>query len=49
MASLEQKRFESADETRTFTDGMGHIDLVAVGGATIGRGVFEPGWRWSSQ
>jgi quercetin dioxygenase-like cupin family protein len=48
MAELEQKRFESPEETRTFADGMGHVDLVGVGGTTIGRGVFEPGWRWSS-
>ncbi len=48
MAVLEQKRFESADEIRTFTDGMGHVDLVTVGGTKVGRGVFEPGWRWSS-
>ena len=48
MADLEQKRFESPDERREFADGMGHADIVSVGGATIGRGVFEPGWRWSS-
>ena len=48
MAQLEQKRFESPEETRTFTEGTGHVDLVTVGPATIGRGVFEPGWRWSS-
>ncbi len=48
MADLEQKRFESPEETRTFNDGMGHVALVTVGGTTIGRGVFEPGWRWSS-
>jgi quercetin dioxygenase-like cupin family protein len=45
---LEQKRFESPEETRTFAEGMGHLDLVTVGGTQIGRGVFEPGWRWSS-
>jgi len=48
VAELEQKRFESPEETRTFADGMGHIDLVTVGGTKVGRGVFEPGWRWSS-
>ncbi len=24
------------------------LELVHVGGATIGRAVFEPGWRWGS-
>lgn len=48
MAALEQKRFESPEETRAFVDGPGRLDLVTVGGTQIGRGVFEPGWRWSS-
>ncbi len=48
MAELEQKRFESPEETRPFADGMGRLDLVTVGATQIGRGVFEPGWRWSS-
>jgi quercetin dioxygenase-like cupin family protein len=26
---------------------MGNVDLVGVGQLQIGRGVFEPGWRWS--
>ncbi len=47
MSSLEQKRFESPDETRTFADGKGRVDLLGVGQLQIGRGVFEPGWRWS--
>ena len=47
MGDLAQKRFESPDETRTFTDGKGKVDIVSVGQLKIGRGVFEPGWRWS--
>lgn len=47
MASLEKKRFESPDETRTFTEAKGKLDLVGVGQLQIGRAVFEPGWRWS--
>jgi uncharacterized cupin superfamily protein len=46
MASLEVKRFDSPDEVREF-EGKGHADVVNVGGKTIGRGTFEPGWRWS--
>jgi ethanolamine utilization protein EutQ (cupin superfamily) len=45
MAGLESKNFDQADETRTFDKG--HMDLVTVGGTTIGRAVFEPGWKWS--
>lgn len=46
MSNLEAKSFERPDETRPF-EARGRIDLVTVGGATLGRGVFEPGWRWS--
>jgi quercetin dioxygenase-like cupin family protein len=47
VSSLEKKRFESPEETRTFNDGKGKVDLVGVGQLQIGRAVFEPGWRWS--
>ena len=43
-----KKRFESPEETRVFTDDMGRVDIVTVGDVQIGRGVFEPGWRWST-
>lgn len=46
MAGLESKRFDRPDETRKFT-GKGHIDLVNVGDGVVGRGTFEPGWKWS--
>jgi uncharacterized cupin superfamily protein len=46
MASLELKSFDSPDEVREF-EGKGKADVVNVGGRTIGRGTFEPGWRWS--
>jgi len=46
MAGIEVKNFDSPDETRPFK-GKGQADVVVVGGRTIGRGVFEPGWRWS--
>jgi hypothetical protein len=45
MASAEHKRFEQADETRPFPKGK--VDLINIGGATIGRLTLEPGWRWS--
>jgi quercetin dioxygenase-like cupin family protein len=44
---LERKRLDAPDEARPFKDGKGTMEVVTVGGVTIGRGVFEPGWRWS--
>jgi|ERR671930_996250 hypothetical protein len=35
----------SPDETRTFQNGQ--VEVLKIGGATIGRYRFEPGWRWS--
>jgi Cupin domain len=46
MAPIEVKRFDAPDEVRAF-EGRGKADVVVVGGHTVGRGVFEPGWRWS--
>jgi quercetin dioxygenase-like cupin family protein len=46
MADIEVKSFDSPDETRPF-EGKGQADVVNVAGQTIGRGTFEPGWRWS--
>ena len=48
MGELVQRRFETADETRTFQDGKGKVDIVALGDHMVGRAVFEPGWRWST-
>ena len=45
---IERKRFDQPDETREFTDGKGKMDVVTIGGHDIGRGRFEPGWRWSA-
>ena len=39
------KRFEKPDEMRTFEKG--RFELVHLGGMTIGRATYEPGWRWS--
>lgn len=40
------KRFEAPDEVRTFS--RGKFELVRIGGMTIGRATYEPGWRWST-
>lgn len=39
------KRFEQPDEVRTFEKGK--FELVHVGGMTIGRATYQPGWKWS--
>jgi hypothetical protein len=39
------KRFEKPDEVRVFVKG--RFELVHLGGMTIGRATYEPGWRWS--
>ena len=39
------KRFEQPDEVRTFEKRK--FELVNVGGMTIGRATYEPGWKWS--
>lgn len=44
-ALLGKKSFEQADEVRKFD--RGRLDVVNVGGHAMGRGTFEPGWRWS--
>ena len=43
---LGARGFGKPDETRNFA-GKGKIDVIAVAGVTAGRGVFEPGWKWS--
>jgi hypothetical protein len=42
----ELKKFNKPDEVREFPKGK--LELVKIGGATIGRATFEPGWRWST-
>jgi hypothetical protein len=39
------KRFEQPDEVRELT--LGRFELVRLGGMTIGRATYQPGWRWS--
>ena len=49
MATAEKpevKSFNKPEEVRNFPNGK--VELVNVGGAMIGRAVFEPGWKWST-
>ena len=39
------RRFEQPDEVRTFPKGK--FELVRIGGMTIGRATYQPGWKWS--
>ena len=45
MRKMEVKGFSKPDEVRAFDKGK--VDLVKVGGAMVGRAVFQPGWKWS--
>ena len=46
MGAVEVKRFDSPDETRPF-EGKGEAKVVHLAGHTVGKGTFEPGWKWS--
>lgn len=45
MAEAERKHLDVPDETREFP--RGRIDLISIGGGSVGRLTLEPGWRWS--
>ena len=46
MASSELKKISAPDETRKF--GNGQIEVVNIGGGSVGRATFQPGWKWSN-
>jgi|SRR5687767_2604807 quercetin dioxygenase-like cupin family protein len=39
------KRFEQPDEIREMAKG--RFEIIHLGGLTIGRATYEPGWKWS--
>jgi mannose-6-phosphate isomerase-like protein (cupin superfamily) len=39
------KRFAQPDEVRKMTKG--RFELVRIGGMTVGRATYDPGWKWS--
>ncbi len=45
MKHVEHKNLSAPDETRTFPNG--RVELISIGGGTVGRLTLEPGWRWS--
>ena len=46
MSGVESISLDTPQETRRFPHGQ--VQLVTVGGSTVGRFTFEPGWRWST-
>lgn len=42
VTDVETRRFEDADEIRTFEHGT--FELITIGGVTVGRARYEPGW-----
>ena len=46
MKKAELKNLGKPDEFREFP--RGKVELVKVGGATIGHAVLKPGWRWAT-
>ena len=45
MDDIILKQFESPDEVRKFEKGK--FEIVTIGGMTIGRATYQPGWKWS--
>jgi len=46
VSAAELKAFDKPDEVREFLNG--RLELVKIGGATVGRAILQPGWSWSS-
>ena len=46
MDKTEHKSLSTPDETRTF--GHGKLEVINIGGGTVGRFTLEPGWRWAN-
>lgn len=45
MNQVVLKRFDSPDEVTCFEKGK--FETVTLGGMTIGRATYQPGWKWS--
>ncbi len=46
MLDVILKRFEEPDSTQQFDKGK--FEVVEIGGLTIGRATYQPGWKWSA-
>jgi hypothetical protein len=45
MLEVVLKRFEQPDEVRLFEKG--RFEVINIGGMTVGKATYEPGWKWS--
>src|ERR1700751_5271345 len=45
LMNVDLKRFDNPDEVRAFEKG--RFEILRIGGMTIGRATYEPGWKWS--
>ena len=43
---MSRRSLDSPDETRPF-EAKGYLQLVNTEAGSVGRAVFEPGWKWS--
>ncbi len=46
MNKAEVMSFGKPIEVREFPKG--RLELIKIGGSTVGRAIFEPGWKWSN-
>jgi quercetin dioxygenase-like cupin family protein len=46
MANIEIKKLGAPDEVRPFVE-RGRVEILNFEEGTVGRAVFEPGWKWS--
>ncbi len=46
LATAESRNFNAPAEVRPFEKGK--VELVHLGGATVARATFQPGWKWST-
>src|SRR3954451_7957378 len=46
VTSIDSRNIDNPHETRPFR-AHGHMAVVTLGDFTLGKGTFEPGWRWS--
>jgi quercetin dioxygenase-like cupin family protein len=45
VSTIQRKALDQPDETRPVDKGV--VEVVEIGGTTMMRTTFEPGWRWS--
>jgi quercetin dioxygenase-like cupin family protein len=45
MSAVSVKQFSAPDELRTMAKG--RFEIVDIGGVSVGRATYEPGWKWS--